>query len=146
MPTSPSPSYKTYVSPEWWYSLGYPASWYSFPVQPSSESATTKAFSNQDTESYEGLGSDGVLVALTVDPEDLVCSVSGPKNDPRVTSTPIVLDGVQTTEWFYLNGIGVTVAHANWCYRFSLLTISPETRDKFRAEADHMLSTFRFNR
>jgi len=145
-PASPAAGYKSYVSQEWLYSLEFPAAWYSFPVQPASDFASTKSFSNENTQSPEGLSTDGIFVALTVDPKDSVCPPGPGSNDPKITSEPITLDGVATTERTYTNGIGVDVAHAGWCYRFSFLTAGPATRDKYRGQIDRILSSFRFKR
>jgi hypothetical protein len=143
---SPSPSYKAYSSPEWKYTLEYPALWYSFPAQPISDSATTKTFSNQDTESPEGLQEDGLFVAITVDPSNQICDTSQSASDAEVTSAALTIDGVPTREWSYKNGIGVRVLHAKWCYDILVLTIDTKGRDKYRAEAEHLFSSFRFNR
>jgi hypothetical protein len=143
---SPAPGNKAYSSPEWKYALEYPALWYSFPAQPSSSSATTKTFSNQNTESPEGLQEDGLLVAITVDPSNQVCDTSQNAKDADVTSAAITLDGVPTTEWLYENGIGIRVLHAKWCYDIRVLTIDTQGRDKYRAEVERLFLSFRFNR
>ncbi|HEV3102668.1 MAG TPA: hypothetical protein VG426_10075 [Candidatus Dormibacteraeota bacterium] len=140
--------YKSFVSAKWRYSVQYPATWYEFPVYEGAGLNTMKAFSNENTESPEGMDSDGVFVTITVDPSpSRPCAEPAvAANDPRITSASISIDGEGTTQYLYLNGVGVSVSHNRWCYGFSVLTIDAKTRDKYKPEIAHLLSSFKFNR
>jgi hypothetical protein len=131
----------------WLYSAEYPSNWYSFPVHAGPDLETDKSFSNENT-SPEGMDGDGVFVTITVDSTGSKPCAPGPGgNDPRIGTSQILIDKETSTEYLYVNGsVGVIVLHANWCYRFSFLTSSTQTRDKYKPEIDHMLSSFKFNR
>jgi len=140
--------YKNFLSTKWLYSLQYPATWYDFPVQQANGLDTVKAFSNENTQSPEGMDADGVFITITVDPSSArACKEpAAATSDPRITSASVTIDGERTTQYLYLNGIGVSVSHNQWCYQFSILTIDGATRDKHITEITHLLSSFKFNR
>lgn len=141
---SPIPGYLLYTSSAWLYSFEYPSSW--FNLGNSGVPNTVKYFSNQQIGSPQQLDANGIFLRVSIDTQSThPCANSGPLR-PGVSQTPIMVDGESTTEYSGAQGVSAYVTHQSWCYTFGFITTGAQDLAQHKAEIDHVLSSFKFNR
>jgi hypothetical protein len=141
---SPTPAYLAYASSAWLYSLEYPSSW--FNLANFGVPSTEKYFSNQQIGTPEQLDANGIWLTITVNAQPTrPCTDSGLVRSD-VTQAPITVDGESTSEYSDAGGVSAFVTHHSWCYTFGFIATGQQDLDQHKAEIDHILLSFRFNR
>lgn len=142
--STPSIGYVAYTSQAWKYSFEYPANWFSLP--DATGRGDVKDFASQNIASPEQMQATAIWLSVLIDAKQSRPCASSGSPAPSVVQQPASVDGAQTTKYISSQGVLVVVAHTNWCYTFSFITSSLDSRDQHTVEIDHILSSFRFNR